>query len=136
MDNLNRVYRELEAFVESFQNNNEEYIKITKTVEEKVVCVLSNGKVLLKCALLSITESARNDPEKYKLIFYNISSIIDCYNTNEKCQYCSRTNDWTSLFPKCKTSPEWLLPWPLAVRITKLVLNELNHQSYKDVKIW
>jgi len=93
MDNLNRVYRELEAFVESFQNNNEEYIKITKTVEEKVVCVLSNGKVLLKCALLSITESARNDPEKYKLIFYNISSIIDCYNTNEKCQYCSRTND-------------------------------------------
>jgi hypothetical protein len=72
----------LEALVDDFQNNNEEYTKFTKAVEDKVVSVLSNVKVLLRYALLSITESARNYPERYRSIFYNMPSIIDCYNTN------------------------------------------------------
>ncbi|HET7345123.1 MAG TPA: hypothetical protein VFJ05_04540, partial [Nitrososphaeraceae archaeon] len=53
-----------------FQNNNEEYIKITRAVEEKVLGVLSNGKVLIRYALLSITESIRNNPERYRSLFY------------------------------------------------------------------
>ncbi len=64
----------LESLVNDFQDNNEEYMKITKTVEEKVCGVLSNAKVLLRYALLSITESIRNNPERYRLVFYNMSS--------------------------------------------------------------
>jgi hypothetical protein len=63
--------------------NNEEYIKIIKTVEEKVLSVLSNVKVLLRCALLSITESITNNPERFRLLFHNMPpSIIDCYDSN------------------------------------------------------
>ena len=37
-----------EALVRHFENNNEVYIKIRKTVEEKVISILSNSKMLLK----------------------------------------------------------------------------------------
>ncbi len=77
MAELHQKKVKLEALVNDFQDNNEEYIKFTKSVEEKVVCVLSNAKVFLRYALLSITESVRNDPERYRPIFYNMSSIID-----------------------------------------------------------
>ena len=55
----------LEGIVDSFQNNNEEYTKIRNTVEEKVQSVLSDKKMLLKLALLSLTESLRKDPDKF-----------------------------------------------------------------------
>jgi hypothetical protein len=77
-----KEYTALEGLVNDFQNNNEEYVKIIKAVEEKVVSILSNVKVLLRCALLSITKSIRNNPERFRSLFYNMPSIIDCYNTN------------------------------------------------------
>jgi hypothetical protein len=70
-----------EALVNDFQDNNEEYLKIIKTVGEEVLGVISNVKVLLKYALLSMTESIRNDPKKFRSIFNNISSMID-YSSN------------------------------------------------------
>jgi hypothetical protein len=75
--NLNKEYTALQELVNDFQNNNEEYIKITRAVEDKVLGVLPNGKELLRYALLSITESIRNNPERYRSIFYNMSSMID-----------------------------------------------------------
>ena len=39
--------------------------------------VISNVKVLLRYALLSMTESIRNNPERFRSIFNNISSMID-----------------------------------------------------------
>jgi hypothetical protein len=81
--NLNKEYTALQELVNDFQNNNEEYIKITGAVEDKVLGVLSNAKVLLRCALLSINESIRNDPERYRLIFYNMSSILDYSNSSQ-----------------------------------------------------
>jgi transposase len=81
--NLNKVYKASQELVDDFQNNNEEFIKIIKTVEEKVVSVLSNVKALLRNALVSITESIRNNPERYRSLFYNmLPSIIDCYDSN------------------------------------------------------
>jgi hypothetical protein len=53
----------LEGIVYSFQNNNEEYIKIRNTAEDKVVSILSDRIMVLKLALLSLTESMRKDPE-------------------------------------------------------------------------
>jgi hypothetical protein len=41
-----------EAVVKHFENNNEEYLKIRKTAEEKVISILSNSKMLLKLALV------------------------------------------------------------------------------------
>ncbi|HET7392051.1 MAG TPA: hypothetical protein VFJ51_14630 [Nitrososphaeraceae archaeon] len=65
-----------EALVRQFQNDNEEYQKITKTVKEKVATVLSAAKQLLQLALLSLSESMRNDPDKYScLIYYNNDNI-------------------------------------------------------------
>jgi hypothetical protein len=85
MVELHQKMIRLEALVDNFQNNSEEYIKITRAVEYKVLGVLSNGKVLLRCALLSITESIRNDPERYRLIFYKSPSITD-YNSSSSNQ--------------------------------------------------
>ena len=87
MYNLNREYIELEQLVNHFKNNNEEYVKFTKTVEEKVFGVLSNAKVLIRNALLSITESMRNNPERYRSIFYNISSITDYSGNGQDYMY-------------------------------------------------
>jgi hypothetical protein len=61
-----------EALVKHFENNNEEYIIITKTVEEKVVNSLSNSKKLLKMAILSLAETMRSDPAKYSSIIHYI----------------------------------------------------------------
>jgi hypothetical protein len=65
----------LEGLVDNFQNNNEEYIKIRNTAEEKVHNVLSDRRMLLKVALLSLTESMRKDPDKFNAyIFYDNKS--------------------------------------------------------------
>jgi hypothetical protein len=84
--NLNKEYIALQELVNDFKNNNEGFIKIIKAVEEKVVSILSNGKVLIRNALLSIIESIRNNPERFRSIFYNMSSMTD---------YCS-SEDYTA----------------------------------------
>jgi hypothetical protein len=72
----------LEGLVDSFQNNNEEYDKIRNTAEDKVVSILSNSKMLLKSALLSLTESLRKDPDRYSsLIYHNSTSSNTDYNS-------------------------------------------------------
>jgi hypothetical protein len=69
-----------EALVTQFENNSSEYIKIRKTVEEKVRATLSDGKVLLKFALDCLIESIKDNPEKYGSIIYeNMPSMIS-YN--------------------------------------------------------
>src|SRR2546421_7764068 len=64
-DQLYQKRMKLEAAVRQFENNNEEYVKIRNTVEEKVHSVLSDKKMLLELALFSLTESIRKDPDKY-----------------------------------------------------------------------
>ncbi len=54
----------LEALVNDFQDSNEEYLKVITNVGEEVLGGLSNVKMFLRCALLSITESIRNNPGK------------------------------------------------------------------------
>ena len=77
-DQLYQKRMKLEAAVRYFENNNEGYIKIRKTVEEKVISILSDAKPLLKIALLSLTESMRKDPYKYSsFIYHNTSSTAD-----------------------------------------------------------
>jgi hypothetical protein len=70
-DQLYQKRMKLEAGVRQFQNNNEGYAKIRNTVEEKVQSILSDQKMVLKLALLSLTESMRKDPDKYSHLIHN-----------------------------------------------------------------
>jgi hypothetical protein len=78
----------LEGLVDNFQNNNEEYVKIRNTAEEKVISILSDKKTLLKLALLSLTESMRKDPDKFNaFIFYDNKSLSSTTQTRGYSQY-------------------------------------------------
>ena len=74
MERLRHLQQEImkqETIVKHFENSNEVYyIKIRKTVEGKVHSVLSDRRMLLKLALLSLTESMRKDPDTYS--FFNV----------------------------------------------------------------
>ena len=61
----------LQGLVKHFENNNEEYTTIRKTAEGKVHSTLSDQKMVLKLALLSLTDSMKNDPDKYSHLIYN-----------------------------------------------------------------
>lgn len=74
-----------EVLVKHFENNNEEYINITKTIEDKVHKILSDVKVFLELALLSIIESMRSDPDKYCSLIY--------YDDNKSLSSTTRDND-------------------------------------------
>jgi hypothetical protein len=77
-----------EALVKQFENNNEVCIKIRNTVEEKVHGVLSDRRMLLKLALLSLTESMRKDPDKFNaFIFCDNKSSCSTTQTRGYSQY-------------------------------------------------
>ena len=59
-----------EALVKHFENSSEVCIKIRNTVEEKVRSVLSDRRMLLKLALLSLTESIRKDSDKFNAFMF------------------------------------------------------------------
>jgi len=64
-------------------NNNSEYIKIKKTVEEKVRATLSEGKPLIYLALFCIIESIKENPDKYSPLFYeNVPTMTSHYIPN------------------------------------------------------
>jgi small-conductance mechanosensitive channel len=78
----------LEGLVDNFQNNDEGYVKIRNTAEEKVVNILSNKKTLLKLALLSLTESMRKNPDKFNaFIFCDNESPSSTTQTRDYSQY-------------------------------------------------
>jgi chromosome segregation ATPase len=75
-DQLYQKRMKLQDLVRRFENNNEEYVNLTKKVEEKVHSILSDRTMVLKLALLSLIESMRNNPDKYNaLIFCDTSRI-------------------------------------------------------------
>src|SRR5215211_4798293 len=73
IENLNNEKARLEALVTQFKSNNEEYLKIKQTAEEKVKSVLTNSKLLLQLATASVIESLRSNPELYNFISYSTS---------------------------------------------------------------
>jgi transposase len=74
---IRKIYNEkarIENLVTHFNNNNEEYLKIKQAAEEKVKDVLTNGKLILKFATLSVIESLRMNAELYNFIIYDNSN--------------------------------------------------------------
>src|SRR5215208_7460678 len=83
IENLYNEKARIENLVTHFKNNNEEYLKIKQAAEEKVKDVLTNGKLILKFATLSVIESLRINPELCNFALYNISnSTATTYGSN------------------------------------------------------
>jgi hypothetical protein len=97
MDQLYKKERSLEGLVQFFEDNNETYLTIRNTVEEKVLGTLSNGKMLLKLALLSLVESIRNNQGKYSsLLYHNVSSSTTDYSSQYYESYMYKQKQYTS----------------------------------------
>jgi transposase len=71
IENLHNEKIRLETIVTGFKRNNEEYLKIKQTAEEKVKDVFTNSKLILKFATLSVIESLRMNSELYNFVIYN-----------------------------------------------------------------
>jgi chromosome segregation ATPase len=76
-EDLNNEISRLETLINHFKSDDEEYLKIKKTVEEEVRNVLTDGKVMLQFALAAIIEALRRNPDKYHDLLVNntLSSI-------------------------------------------------------------
>jgi hypothetical protein len=83
IENLYNEKERLDALVTGFKSNNEEYLKIKQAAEEKVKDDLTNGKLLLKFATLSVIESLRMNPELCYFIMYdNSDNTTIIYGSN------------------------------------------------------
>nr|MDQ3970802.1 hypothetical protein [Thermoproteota archaeon] len=75
IENLHYEKAMIENLVTRFKNNNEEYLdRIKQAAEEKVKDVLTNSKLLLKFATLSVIESLRSHTE--------LHNFVICDNSN------------------------------------------------------
>jgi hypothetical protein len=71
LEGLQQQTAKVQAFVYNYKNNNEEYIQIIQSIENKVHDSLSDKKKLLKLAVFSLIESMRSNPEKYSALVYH-----------------------------------------------------------------
>jgi hypothetical protein len=83
---IGNLYNEkagIENIVTHFKNNNEEYLKIKQESYEEVKSVLTDSKLILKFATLSVIESLRSNPELCNFIMYdNSNNTTISYGSN------------------------------------------------------
>jgi hypothetical protein len=103
LQNLQQQAARQEAFVCNFRNNNEEYIEVIKSIENKISECLAYKKAFLKLALFSLIQSMRNNPEKYSSLVY--------HNNDNQSPLSSTSKDNSSLLD-AKRSKEVVLPPP------------------------
>jgi hypothetical protein len=99
----------LKRLVKWFKHNDEEYLKIKRTVKEEVSRVLLDSKGLLRLAFYTLIESMRKDPEKYRsLIYYanNSNSSSVWYNGQYYSGYYRKAqfNSFDSFFEAFKSA--------------------------------
>jgi hypothetical protein len=96
LEGLRQQSAKVQTFVYNYKNNDEEYVEVTKSIENKISDLLSNKKTFLKIAIISVIESMRNNPEKYSALVYhnnyNQSSLssISKDNNNSNLSNASR----------------------------------------------
>jgi hypothetical protein len=78
---LQKKREKLQALVEQFENNNEEYLRIKLIIEEQVRIILSNNRTLLNLAVASVLHSTQTDPNRYLLLTQYAGEKATC-NTN------------------------------------------------------
>jgi hypothetical protein len=110
MDRLYKKQRSLEGFVQFFENNNETYLTIKKTVEEKVHNILSDGKMLLKLAVLSLVDTLRNNPDKFSSLLYrDVPSSTTNYSSQNYGYYMYEQKKYSLQDPNDEISVAWIL---------------------------
>ena len=67
IDQLESEKIRLKRLVKRFKDNDEEYLRIKRTVQNKVTNLLLDGKEILKVALNSLMQSMRANPQKYTI---------------------------------------------------------------------
>ncbi|HEY7572539.1 MAG TPA: hypothetical protein VH796_14325 [Nitrososphaeraceae archaeon] len=78
LQGLRQQSARLGEFVYNYKNNNEDYVKLIKSIENKISDLLSNKKVFLKIAIISVIKAMRNNPEEYSALVYHNNN----YNQN------------------------------------------------------
>jgi hypothetical protein len=71
LEGLQQQTAKVQAFVYNYKNNNEEYVEVIKSIENRISDFLSSKKTFLKLAIISVIESMRNNPEKYSALAYH-----------------------------------------------------------------
>lgn len=74
--------KKAESLVTQFENNDVEYIKIRKTVEEKVRATLSNAKTCIYLALYCLIESIKENPYRYSPLISENKPPSESYFTD------------------------------------------------------
>jgi hypothetical protein len=90
---LQQQTAKVQEFVYNYKNNNEEYVEVINSIENKIHDFLSDKKKLLKTAIISLIESMRNDPEKYSALVYHNNykqSSLPYQGNNSKLLNASR----------------------------------------------
>jgi hypothetical protein len=107
LEGLQQQTAKVQAFVYNYKNNNEEYIQIIQSIENKVHDSLSDKKKLLKLAVFSLIESMRSNPEKYSaLVYHNNKNQSSISSTR------SRDNNNSNLLNVKNSSRQVVLPQP------------------------
>jgi hypothetical protein len=83
LQGLRQQSARLGQFVYNNKNNNEEFVKLIKSTENKISDLLSNKKIFLKIAIISVIKAMRNNPEEYSALVYR-------NNNNFNLSYPSR----------------------------------------------
>jgi hypothetical protein len=107
LDYWRKEMTRVKKLVIGFKNNNEEYLNIKKTVEDKLSSILLDGKGLLRLAFFSLMESMRKDPDKYgSLINYNdgLSSSNDHYSVPFSSERLSHYASYDYFFEAYKSA--------------------------------
>jgi hypothetical protein len=71
LQGLQQQRQKLEALVYNYKNNDEDYTKVIKSIENKIHDALSDKKPFLKLAIYSLIHSMRNNPDKYASLIYH-----------------------------------------------------------------
>ncbi len=71
LQTLREQAAKMEAFVNNFKTNDQEYVKLIKMIEDKVRDSLSDKKRFLELASFSVIESMRTNPDKYSSLVYH-----------------------------------------------------------------
>jgi hypothetical protein len=79
---LQQEREKLEAIVYNYKNNDEDYIKIIKSIENKIHDLLSDKKPFLKLAIFSLVHSMRANPDRYTSLIYHNNDKGD-FNLSE-----------------------------------------------------
>ncbi|MFL6509024.1 MAG: hypothetical protein ACJ704_13960 [Nitrososphaeraceae archaeon] len=91
LEGLRQQTAKVQEFVYNYKNNDEEYVEVIKSIENKVHDFLSDKKKFLNTAIFSLIESMRNNPEKYSALVYHNN-----YNQNSSSS-SSKSEDNSNL---------------------------------------